>query len=48
MIEQQIALVQCYIHHVKNKEVNISQPTNINQLMLLNKAFKVASDYFNK
>ena len=47
-MENQIALVQCYIHHVKGEEVNISPPTNIRHLALLNQAYNVALNYFNQ
>lgn len=46
-ILEKIALVQCYIHHVKGVEVNITPPTNLNQINKLNKAYKVAKEYFN-
>ena len=41
-----IALVQCYIHHVKDVEADISPPTNTRQLLMLETAYLKALDYF--
>ena len=46
-ILEKIALVQCYIHHKKNIEVNINPPSNINDVFLLEKAYSVAQNYFS-
>lgn len=43
---QKIALVQCYIHHRTNKEVNIQPPRTKKQMELLEVAYSVAVDYF--
>jgi hypothetical protein len=43
-----ISMVQCYIHHIKNVEVNISMPTNQRQLNLLDRAYIVAQNYFKR
>lgn len=43
---EKIALVQCYIHHKKNVEINIQPPSNLRQLKLLDIAYKEAKNYF--
>lgn len=40
---QKISVVQCYIHHKTGKEFKISVPNTLNQKMLLEKAYMVAS-----
>ena len=42
-----IAIVQCYIHHVKNIQVNIQEPRNQHEQELLHIAFRVATKYLN-
>ena len=44
MIEQMIATVQLYIHHVKNVEVNIIIRDN-RDILLLTKAYNVAQQW---
>jgi len=46
VIKNKIATVQCYIHHVKNIEVDITPPTNVRQQMLLDEAYLTARKYF--
>jgi len=43
-IEQMIATVQVYIHHRKNKEVNI-QINSQRDLMLLTRAYSIANTW---
>lgn len=43
---QKIALVQCYIHVLKNKEVQINLPRNKKEEGLLEYAYQKASDFF--
>lgn len=45
---QKIALVQCYIHHMKGIEVNINPPRTIHDSILLEQAFATATQYFNR
>jgi len=45
-ILEKIALVQCYMHHKKDVEVDIQPPSNLRQMLLLNNAYKVAYEYF--
>ena len=45
IINEQIAILQCYIHQVKGLEVNVSVPRNARQLQLLNKAYIIALNY---
>lgn len=48
MRQNQIALVQCYIHHVKDVEVKISFPHLLRHKQLLYKAHQVALNYFRQ
>ena len=48
MRNQQIALVQCYIHHLKDVEVNIAFPHSLRDKQLLYKAATIAQTYLNK
>lgn len=45
-IIDKIALVQCYIHHLKGVEVSINPPTSIRQILLLEDAYNTALNYF--
>ncbi len=45
-ITNKIALVQCYIHHKNNIEVKIAPPKSLREIMLLEKAYAVAVEYF--
>ncbi len=47
-IEQMIAIVQIYIHHRKDKEVQISPPRNARQLALLIDAYNTAISWLNQ
>jgi hypothetical protein len=40
-----IATIQCYIHHVKNVEVNINLPRNIGEIKKMQEMYKVAEQY---
>jgi hypothetical protein len=44
---QLIATIQCYIHHVKNVEVDIALPRNIGEIKLMKKMYEIASAYLN-
>jgi ribonuclease HIII len=44
-VEEMIAVVQCYIHLLKNKEVNIIIRNN-NDMILLHVAYNKAIQYF--
>ena len=44
MIEQMIATVQIYIHHVKNVEVNIVIRDN-RDIILLTRAYNIAKEW---
>lgn len=43
-----IAVIQCYIHHVKNVEVVINMPRNIGEIKKMQAMYKVAQEYLNK
>jgi len=45
---EKIAMVQCYIHHMKGVDVDIEVPRTINHMMLLDQAFIVARNYINR
>lgn len=45
-IEKMIAIVQVYIHHRKNQEVNIVI-RNARDLVLLQNAYNIASEWLN-
>jgi hypothetical protein len=40
-----IATIQCYIHHVKNVEVNINLPRNIGEIKKMQKMYLIASEH---
>jgi len=40
-----IATIQCYIHHMTGKEVQINLPRNIKEIKLMQKMYEVASRY---
>ena len=42
-----IAVLQCYIHCMTDKEVEIRRPVNIEQELLLNTAYTVAANWVN-
>jgi hypothetical protein len=42
---QIIATIQCYIHHVKNVEVQIKLPRNIGEIKKMQSMYKVAEQY---
>lgn len=44
---QQIAVIQCYIHHMKNIEVVINLPRNIGEINKMHKMYLIASAYLN-
>jgi len=44
---QKIALVQCYIGHKKNIDIDIKPPINLGQHIKLDKAYAIALSFFN-
>lgn len=40
-----IALIQCYIHHVKGMEVQINLPRNIGEIKKMQKMYEVAKQH---
>lgn len=42
---QMIAVIQCYIHHVKNVEVVINLPRNIGEIKKMQQMYQVAQNY---
>jgi hypothetical protein len=42
---QIIATIQCYIHHVKNVEVQINLPRNIGEIKKMQQMYLIASNY---
>ena len=45
---QMIALIQCYIHHIKNIEVQINLPKNMGEVKKMHKMYAIANEFFNK
>jgi hypothetical protein len=43
-----IAVIQCYIHHIKNIQVVINLPRNIGEIRKMQKMFEIANQYFSK
>ena len=43
---QIISKIQCYIHHVKNVEVQINLPRNIGEIKKMQQMYLVAEAYF--
>jgi hypothetical protein len=41
----QISVIQCYIHHVKNVQVNINPPRNVGEIKKMQQMYLVASNY---
>lgn len=46
--EEMIAIVECYIHHLKGKEVRIAKPKNHHQFYLLSLAYEKCKHFFIK
>ena len=42
---QIIAVIQCYIHHIKNVEVVINLPRNIGEIKKMQQMFLIAEAY---
>lgn len=42
---QMIAVIQCYIHHVKGVEVVINLPRNIGEIKKMQQMYLIASSY---
>ena len=42
---QFIATIQCYIHHVKDVEVDIALPRNIGEIKKMHKMYEIAVAY---
>jgi hypothetical protein len=40
-----IAVIQCYIHHIKNVEVVINLPRNIGEIKKMQKMYNIAEEY---
>ncbi len=40
-----IAVIQCYIHHVKGVEVVINLPRNIGEIKKMQQMYKIAQEY---
>lgn len=45
---QKIALIQCYIHHMKDVQVNIDVMSSMSRPDLVDKAYTYARAYFNR
>jgi hypothetical protein len=44
---QIIAIIQCYIHHVKDIEVVINLPRNVGEIKKMQQMYLIASAYLN-
>ena len=44
---QYIAVIQCYIHHLKGVEVQINLPRNIGEIKKMKSMYDVAKEYLN-
>lgn len=44
---QMIAMIQCYIHHVKNVEVLINLPRNVGEIRKMQQMYNIAVEYLN-
>lgn len=42
---QIIAVIQCYIHHVKGIEVQINLPRNVGEIKLMQQMYLIAENY---
>lgn len=42
---QIIAIIQCYIHHIKGVEVMINLPRNIGEIKKMQQMYKIAQEY---
>jgi RNase P/RNase MRP subunit POP5 len=42
---QMIAAIQCYIHHIKNVEVNINLPRNIGEIKKMKQMYTIAAEH---
>lgn len=42
---QMIAVIQCYIHHVKGIEVQINLPRNIGEIKKMQEMYLIAENY---
>jgi hypothetical protein len=42
---QMIAIIQCYIHHVKGVEVGINLPRNIGEIKKMQQMYTIAVEY---
>jgi len=45
---QQIAVIQCYIHHKKNIEVVINLPRNRGEIRKMQQMYLIADAYFKR
>lgn len=46
-MQQQIAIIQCYIHHMKDVEVSIAYPHTLREKALLMKAYNIAVNHLS-
>jgi hypothetical protein len=44
---QFIATIQCYIHHVKDVEVDIALPRNVGEIKKMHRMYEIASAYLS-
>lgn len=46
-LQEMVAIIQCYIHHKKGVEVEITPniPNDLGKIMI---AYSIANDYFNR
>jgi hypothetical protein len=42
---QIIAVIQCYIHHMTNKEVQINLPRNVGEIKKMQQMYNIAAQY---
>jgi len=42
---QMISVIQCYIHHVKNIQVKINPPRNIQEVFLMQQMYSIAESF---
>ena len=45
---QIIAAIQCYIHHMTNKEVQINLPRNVGEIKKMQQMYHIASAYLSQ
>lgn len=45
---QIIATIQCYIHHMTDKEVQINLPRNVGEIKKMQQMYHIASAYLSQ